>query len=133
MDTAEALAARLRGNPADHEAYLALKSLYWNQGDYGSLANLIVGWAGWVSDDRIASTAFAEVAELLAAQLGDSARAESYYVEALRRDPLNGAASDSLQSLWEQLGEHTKLAEFLQQQVQGLARLGAPPAHLAVI
>ena len=43
MDTAEALAARLRGNPEDHEAYLALKALYARNGEYGSLANLIAG------------------------------------------------------------------------------------------
>lgn len=132
MEDAEALSARLRANPADHEAYLALKTLYFHQGDYGSLANLIAGWAGWVQDDRAASRAYVEVADLMARQLGDGAQAESYYAEALRRDPLSVAASEGLQALWDTLGEHGKLVEFLQQRLQVLAEHGAPAPEIAL-
>ena len=62
METAEVLAARLRSNPADQEAYEALKALYRNPRRPGSLVNLIAGWAGWVPDDRAASSAYIEVA-----------------------------------------------------------------------
>jgi tetratricopeptide (TPR) repeat protein len=133
MRTAEALAARLRANPADLEAYEALKSLYRSQGDLASFVNLVAGWAGWVSDDRAASRAYVEVADVLGQQLGEVAQAETFYFEALRRDPLSVAASDALQSLWESQNDFAKLAEFLQEQVQALARVGAPQRQLAVL
>jgi tetratricopeptide (TPR) repeat protein len=132
METAEVLAARLRSNPADLEAYESLKALYRSHGDVASLVNLIAGWAGWVPDDAAASAAYLEVADLLAHEVGDPAQAEAYYLEATRRDPLNTAASDAIEALWEAHGQFPKLAEFLQDQVQVLARLGAGPKQLAV-
>jgi tetratricopeptide (TPR) repeat protein len=132
MDNADALAARLRANPADHEAYQALKTLYFHQGDFGSLANLIAGWAGWVPDDHSASRAYVEVADVLVQHLGDHAQAESCYLEALRRDPLNAAASESLQALWEAAGEHAKIAELLQHELETLPQHGAPSSQLAL-
>ena len=125
------LAARLRGNPEDHEAYLALKALYFRQGEYGSLANLIAGWAAWVSDDRAASDAYAEVGTLLAQHLGDPVQAEGCYLEALRRDPLNAIASDALEALWSASGDHGKHIDFLQQRIQTLSQLGVPSSTLA--
>ncbi len=133
MQTVEALVARLRNNPADREAYEILKGLYWQQGDYASLANLIAGWAGWVSDDRAASSAYLEVADLLAHKLADPAQAERFYQEALRRDPINLAACDALCSLWEGQNQHERLAAFLQDQLQLLAEHGAAPKQLAVL
>jgi tetratricopeptide (TPR) repeat protein len=133
METAEVLAARLRSNPADYEAYEALKAFYRSHGDMASLVNLIAGWAGWVPDDRAASRAYMEVADVLSQQLGDLAQAETFYVEALRRDPLNVAASEAAQSLWESQGQHSRLAEYLQEHVQTLSRLGAPVKQLAVL
>ena len=78
MDTADALAARLRANPADQVAFAALRTHYEQQHDYASLANLIAGWAGWVEDDQAASAGFAEVADLLAGPLADPVRGEEY-------------------------------------------------------
>src|SRR6188474_994125 len=98
MDNAEALAARLRENPEDFQAYEALKALYRRSGDIASLANLIAGWAGWVADETASSEAFREVGDLLAGPLADMQRAEEYYLEALRRDPRNLAALDALEA-----------------------------------
>src|SRR5690349_1807181 len=133
MDTAEALAARLRANPEDHDAYLALKALYWSQNDYGSLANLIAGWAAWVPDDRAASEAYAELGQLLAQQLQDPAQAENCYLEALRRDVTNVQAADGLEALLEAAGDHGKQIEFLQQRLQLLARAEVSPKELALL
>jgi tetratricopeptide (TPR) repeat protein len=133
METIEALAARLRTNPADSEAYLALKTLYREQGDHGSLANLIAGWAGWVGDDRAASSAYLEVGDVLAQQLCDLTQAEAFYLEALRRDPLNFGACEALHVLWEGQGEYNKLSDFLHEQLQALGNHGASPKQLAVL
>ena len=133
MRNAEALTAKLRANPADQEAYEELKALYRSQGDFASLVNLIAGWAGWSTDDRASSRAYIEVADLLAHQLAETAQAESFYLEALRRDPLSVAGSEALQTLWETQGEFAKLGDFLQDQVQLLSRLGAPHKQIAVL
>src|SRR5207248_8130972 len=112
----EVLAERLRSNPADQDAYATLKRLYRSQGDFASLINLIAGWAGWVADPHASSTAYAEVGDLLAQELGDAERAESFYQEALRRSPMNGRASDALLALWEAQGNQARMAEHLQEQ-----------------
>ena len=121
METAEALAARLRANPGDRAAFAALRAHYEQQGDYASLANLLAGWAGWVTDDRAASDAMVEVADLLASTLQDPARAEEYYIEAARRDAENLAAVEALQALWEASQQHARVLELLQQQLDRLA------------
>jgi len=105
MDSVEALAERLRSNPADREAYQSLRALYRSHGDYGSLANLVAGWAAWVGDDHAAAAAYVEVGDVLAQQLGDAAQAEGFYLEALRRDPLCVAGFDALDALLENQGD----------------------------
>lgn len=121
METAEALADRLRANPDDRAAFAALRAHYEQLGDYGSLANLLAGWAGWVSDQRAASDALVEVGDLLASTLQDPARAEEYYLEAAQRDPENLAAIEALQNLWEASQQHVRVVELLQQQLDRLA------------
>ena len=123
MDTAEALAARLRANPADQAAFTALRAHYEQHRDYASLANLIAGWAGWVADDQAASAGFAEVGDLLSGPLADPQRAEEYYLEAVRRDAENIGALEALQSMWEGVGEHGRVLELLQQQLDRLVML----------
>src|SRR5262249_4160731 len=96
------------------------------------LANLIAGWAGWVSDDRASAEAYVEVGDVLAQHLGDAGQAESFYLEALRRDALNLTASDALLTLWEGLGAFERLAEFFEPQLQLLAQYGVPGKELAL-
>src|SRR5690349_8955432 len=133
MDDVDALAGRLRANPADREAYQALKALYRTQQDYGSLANLVAGWAAWVPDDRAAAAAYVEIGDILAQHLGEQSQAEAYYLEALKRDPLNAGASEALQVLWESQGAFVRVADFLQEQLATLAQLGAPARQLAAL
>jgi tetratricopeptide (TPR) repeat protein len=133
MDTVQALTARLRSNPADSEAFQHLKALYRQGSDFASLANLIAGWAGWVSDDRAAASAYVEVGDLLASEMQDTAQAETFYQEALRRDPANLAACDALHGIWEARGEFGRLAELLQEQIELHAQQATAPKQLAVL
>ncbi|MFI5309216.1 MAG: tetratricopeptide repeat protein, partial [Polyangiales bacterium] len=133
METVEALAARLRSNPADREAFQSLKALYRQRGDFASLANLIAGWAGWVPDDRAAAAAYVEVGDLLGSELRDSTQAQTFYLEALRRDPTNLGACDALHGLWEADRQFQKLAELLHNQIDLHSRQGTAPKQLAVL
>src|SRR5262245_54193535 len=133
MDNVEALTARLRANPADWDAYQALKTTYQRLGDYGSLANLIAGWAGWVADPRLASEAYLEVGDVLAVRLGDLGQAESYYLQALQHDALNLGALEQLQALLEGQAQYAKVQGLLEQHAHALAQLGAPTKHIAVL
>ena len=133
MDPAEELAARLRENPADQQAYESLKEIYRSRGDHASLVNLIAGWAGWSPDDGAASRAYLEVGDLLYHELRDAPQAEAFYRESLARDGTNLDASEALQALLEAGEDWQKLTDFLQEQVQTLPALGAPPSDLAVL
>ncbi|MDH5675174.1 MAG: hypothetical protein OEZ06_23815 [Myxococcales bacterium] len=133
MESAEALAARLRDNPADADAYERLKAAYRQRGDHASLANLLSGWASWTPDAEGASRALAEVGDLLSQHLGDLEQAEAHYLEALRRYPYNTDASEALQTLWERQGDYHKLTNFLQEQLQSLTDLGVAASELAAL
>src|SRR5258708_3359242 len=108
-DYADGLAQRLAGNPHDLEAYRALHDYYRDAADYASLANLVAGLAGYTRDDRVASAAYQEVAELLEQRLNDPKRAEGFYRKALQRAPTNVEASEGLQALLERGGRLREL------------------------
>lgn len=131
--TVDALSERLRNHPGDLRAYEQLKTLYRRQGDFGSLVNLIAGWAGWTPDARAASRGYQEVAEVLEQQLADPEQAQRFYQEAIARDPLNIDASEALQALWERAGDYHALTEFLQEHLQTLQHAGAESRQLAIL
>jgi tetratricopeptide (TPR) repeat protein len=133
METLQLLAARLRSNPADDEAYQGLKAHYHAQGDLDSLVALITDWAQWVPDARAAGVAYVEAGDLLLARASDQERAEAFYVEALERDPFNFAAIEGVLALARAQHRNEEAAEFLNAQLAKLASLGATAKQLAFL
>ncbi|HEX7479433.1 MAG TPA: hypothetical protein VF331_16640 [Polyangiales bacterium] len=132
-DLADAMVRRLSANPSDTEAYRALHDHYRAIGDFASLANLVSGLASYTPDDRTASLAYQEVAELLDQRLGDPRRAEGFYRKALKRQPANLDASEGLQALLERGGRLRELTELIAGQVETLEGCGGDPRDIAVL
>lgn len=133
METLELLTARLRSNPADHEAYQGLKAHYAARGDLGALVPLITDWAQSTRDARAASAAFVEAGDLLLRGGDTHGQAEELYREALRRDPLSFGALEALLTLFQEQQRDDDAAEFLRLEVRRLPQLGASPKQLAFL
>ena len=73
--------------------------------------------------DSVGDLVTVVVGDLLTHQLSDPEQAESFYREALRRDPLNFEASEALQALLEGGEDFQRLTDFLQQHVQTLTQM----------
>jgi tetratricopeptide (TPR) repeat protein len=100
---ADELIARLRRNPDDYPAFVALRTHYHQLGDWPSLVNLLEGWAGRAPDARAAAQAFFEAADLALGGLGDRARGTSLYERALERNPAHFDAYARLEAVAEVL------------------------------
>lgn len=115
----EQLKTRLRRDPDDTQAYVALKNLLARQGDFASLAELLEARAARLSaSDRVgASVAYQEAAESALQSAANFVRVKDLYQKALRSNPLNQPATEGLQWLFENLGQHQALVEFLQNHI----------------
>lgn len=133
METLELLTARLRSNPADHEAYRGLQSYYAARGDLGAVVNLVSERAPALGDGRTVSAAYVEAGDLLVQRGDPHGQAEALYHEALRRDPLNVAALEALLALWRAQERDEDAAEFLRREVRRLPQLGASPKQVAFV
>ncbi|MEM9193082.1 MAG: hypothetical protein AAGF12_28165 [Myxococcota bacterium] len=132
MDAAaQSLIDRLRRNPDDAEAFSGLRAHYHQRGDYASLANLLEGWAARARDRNAGANAFYEAADLAENYLYDQARAATLYRRALEFHPLHMEASQRLQGIYEQGGDHRRVVEVLEQRAQALAAGEADPRHIA--
>ncbi len=132
-ERADALARRLAAAPNDAQAYRALHDHYRGVGDYASLANLVAGFASYTSDEREASRAYQEVAELFEQHLGDTKRAEGFYRKALKRLPTNIDASEGLQALLERGGRLRELTDLIAGQLDTLESRHGDPRDIAVL
>ena len=131
-ETAEALIAKLRRDPADTDAYLALKAVYGRAGQYASLVNLIEGWA----KREVASAAcdaFTEAGDVVLDHLQDGGRAISFYRRALQHDSASARAWLGLERAYEGRGEYRRLYEVLEQRAAVSAESGQPAAERALI
>jgi len=115
------LTARIQSNPQDGNAVRELKEHYAAHGDLPSLANLLQGWANAVTQDRAAADAYVEAGDVVLAGLADSARAESLYTRALKRDPQHAPALAKLERLLRDRGDDIGLARCLHQLATALA------------
>jgi hypothetical protein len=115
----EQLKTKLHADPDDTQAYEALKDILAQQGDFASLAELLEGRASrlFVSDRPGASVAYQEAAELALQGAANFVRVKDLYQKALRLNPLNQPATEGLQWLLENHGQHQALVEFLQNHI----------------
>ena len=111
---ADELIARLRRNPDDYAAFVALRAHYHQQGDWASLVNLLEGWATRARDPRAAAQAFYEAADLALGALGDQPRGVSLYERTIERSPGHAEAYMRLEALAEETGDTRRLAELLE-------------------
>jgi tetratricopeptide (TPR) repeat protein len=93
------LITRIQRNHQDTDAVIALQAHYEAHCDFPSLANLMEGWGDTLRDDRKAAEAYAKAAEAVVAGLGDIARAQALYLQALQRYPEHTASLDRLEAL----------------------------------
>src|SRR5690606_13115622 len=117
----------------DASAYAALRAHYQRIGDYASLANLLEGWAGRSADHGAAAQAFFEAGELAWGALGDRARSVRLYERALERNPAHGDAGMRLTAIFEESGDHRRLAELLERRADALTQMGAEPRDVAAL
>jgi tetratricopeptide (TPR) repeat protein len=130
---ADELIARLRRNPDDYPAFVALRAHYHQLGDWPSLVNLLEGWASRAPDARAAAQAFFEAADLALGALGDRARGTSLYERALERNPAHLDAYARLEAVAEEFGDLRRVAEVLERRAEAtLHAAGDAPGSAAV-
>jgi len=129
----ERLITRLRRDANDLQAYTELKNYYRQRRDFVSLLNLVQGWAGQSKDQKAASNAYYEAAEIALQKIDDPDRAKNLLQQALQSYPLNTKASESLESLLNEFGEFHELAGLLDHQIHTLEASRFDPNYLALL
>jgi tetratricopeptide (TPR) repeat protein len=130
---ADDLIARLRRNPDDYGAFVALRAHYHQQGDWPSLVNLLEGWATRATDPRAASQAFYEAADLAVGALGDHARGVALYERTLERNPAHAEAYLRLEAIARESGDLQQLAGVLERRAEAMVQGGADPRATAAV
>ena len=130
---ADELIARLRRNPDDYAAFVALRAHYHQQGDWASLVNLLEGWATRAADPRAAAQAFYEAADLALGALGDQPRGMSLYERTIERSPGHPEAYMRLEALAEESGDARRLAELLERRADSMLQAGGDPRASAAL
>jgi len=130
---ADELIARLRRNPDDYQAFVALRAHYHQLGDWPSLVNLLEGWAGRAPDGRAAAQAFFEAADLALGALGDRARGTSLYERALERNPGHIDAYTRLEAIAEEFGDLRRVAEVLERRAEATLQVAGDALGSAAV
>ena len=130
---ADELIARLRRNPDDYAAFVALRAHYHQQADWASLVNLLEGWATRAADPRAAAQALYEAADLALGALGDQQRGVALYERTLERSPTHAEAYLRLEALAEETGDTRRLAELLERRADAMVQAGEDPRAAAAI
>jgi tetratricopeptide (TPR) repeat protein len=128
---ARRLIARIQQNSRDTEAVLELQAHYDAHGDYPSLANLLEGWAKTLSNDRHAAAAYFDAGEAVLVGMGDRARSQRLYQQALDRYPEHDGALARIEAMLREDGDDTALERCLSQLIQELTRRDADPKFRA--
>jgi hypothetical protein len=125
------LISRLRRDANDLQAYTELKNYYRQRRDFISLLNLVEGWAEQCKEQKAASNAYYEAAEIALQKVDNPERAKSLLQNALHSYPLNTKASESLESLLNEFGEFHELAGLLDHQIRTLEASRFDPNYIA--
>ncbi|MES1206082.1 MAG: tetratricopeptide repeat protein [Pseudomonadota bacterium] len=130
MQTAREYESALERNPADTEAFVALRKTYRQAKEHDKLITLYETRAQAIEDGNKAAELFYLAAELRLDQLSDTAGAEADLANAVHRDPGHIRAAARLKDLYREQGRTSQYMEMLELEAAAVART-RDPARIA--
>jgi tetratricopeptide (TPR) repeat protein len=130
MPTVREYEAALQRNPADTEAFVALRKTYRQAGKHDRLVTLYETRAQAIEDNGKAGELFYLAAELRIDQLGDSEGAEADLVNAVDRDAGHIRAAARLKDIYREQGRTADYMTMLEMEAAAVART-RDPARIA--
>src|SRR5579862_8742590 len=130
MPTVREYEAVLQRNPADTEAFVALRKAYRQAQKHDRLVTLYETRAQAIEDNAKAGELFYLAAELRIDQLGDAEGAEADLVNAVDRDPGHIRAAARLKDIYREQGRTADYMTMLEMEAAAVART-RDPARLA--
>jgi tetratricopeptide (TPR) repeat protein len=130
MPTVREYEAALQRNPADTEAFVALRKAYRQAEAHDKLVTLYETRAQAIEDGVKAGELFYLAAELRLDQLGDNMGAEADLANAVDRDPGHIRAAARLKDIYRELGRMADYMTMLEMEAAAVART-RDPARLA--
>jgi tetratricopeptide (TPR) repeat protein len=130
MPTVREYEAALQRNPADTEAFVALRKTYRQAQKHDRLVTLYETRAQAIEDNAKAGELFYLAAELRLDQLGDPEGAEADLVNAVDRDPGHIRAAARLKDIYREQGRTADYMTMLEMEAAAVART-RDPARLA--
>src|SRR6185295_15756298 len=126
MPTAREYEAALERNPADTEAFVALRKNYRHAKAHDRLITLYETRAQAIGDGAKAAELFYLAAELRLDQLEDTAGAEADLANAVHRDPGHIRAAARLKDLYREQGRTPEYMQMLELEAAAVARSRDP-------
>ena len=130
MPTVREYEAALQRNPADTEAFVALRKAYRQAQKHDRLVTLYETRAQAIEDNAKAGELFYLAAELRIDQLGDAEGAEADLVNAVDRDPGHIRAAARLKDIYREQGRTADYMTMLEMEAAAVART-RDPARIA--
>jgi tetratricopeptide (TPR) repeat protein len=130
MPTVREYEAALQRNPADTEAFVALRKAYRQAQKHDRLVTLYETRAQGIEDNAKAGELFYLAAELRIDQLGDAEGAEADLVNAVDRDPGHIRAAARLKDIYREQGRTADYMTMLEMEAAAVART-RDPARIA--
>jgi len=130
MPTVREYEAALQKNPADTEAFVALRKAYRQAQKHDRLVTLYETRAQAIEDNAKAGELFYLAAELRIDQLGDAEGAEADLVNAVDRDPGHIRAAARLKDIYREQGRTADYMTMLEMEAAAVART-RDPARIA--
>jgi tetratricopeptide (TPR) repeat protein len=130
MPTVREYEAALQRNPADTEAFVALRKAFRQAGAHDKLVTLYETRAQAVDDGPKAGELFYLAAELRLDQLGDAVGAEADLANAVDRDPGHIRAAARLKDIYREQGRMADYMTMLEMEAAAVART-RDPARIA--
>src|SRR5262245_14975348 len=130
MPTVREYETALAKNPADTEAFVALRKAYRQAQKHDRLVTLYETRAQAIEDGAKAAELFYLAAELRLDQLGDAAGAEVDLEHAVDRDPSHIRAATRLKDIYREAGRTTHYMTMLEMEAAAVART-RDPARIA--
>jgi tetratricopeptide (TPR) repeat protein len=130
MPTVREYEAALQRNPADTEAFVALRKAFRQAEAHDKLVTLYETRAQAVDDGPKAGELFYLAAELRLDQLGDAVGAEADLANAVDRDPSHIRAAARLKDIYREQGRMADYMTMLEMEAAAVART-RDPARLA--
>ena len=130
MPTVREYEAAMERNPADTEAFVALRKAYRQAQKHDRLVTLYETRAQAIEDNAKAGELFYLAAELRIDQLGDAEGAEADLVNAVDRDPTHIRAAARLKDIYREQGRTADYMTMLEMEAAAVART-RDPARIA--